>query len=73
MFYKKPRSRRGRTHRLAKRLQKANCEQCGKGIRVPFRPEGKKTVLCKDCMEKMKREWRIKRGLERPDEASDSE
>jgi CxxC-x17-CxxC domain-containing protein len=71
MFYKKPRSRRGRTHRLIKRMQKANCEQCGKGIRVPFRPEGKKPVLCGECLEKIKRAMRIKRGLERQDEASE--
>jgi len=67
MFYKKARSRRGRTHRLLKRLHKANCEQCGKGIRVPFRPEGEKPVYCRECLEKMKREKRIKRGLETHD------
>ncbi|MCX6814278.1 MAG: hypothetical protein NTY20_01320 [Candidatus Aenigmarchaeota archaeon] len=67
MFYKKPRSRRGRTHRLIKRMQKANCAMCGKGIRVPFKPEGLKPVYCNECLEKMKREKRIKRGLEAPD------
>ena len=70
MFYKKPRSRRGRTHRLVKRMQKANCSQCGKGVRVPFLPEGKRPVYCRECLEKMKMERRIKRGLELPDEAS---
>ena len=70
MFDKKPRSRRGRTHRLSRRLQKANCSQCGKGIRVPFTPEGEKPVYCKECKEKMRRAWRIKRGLEKPDETS---
>jgi CxxC-x17-CxxC domain-containing protein len=70
MFYKRPRSRRGRKHRLVRRLQKANCSQCGKGVRVPFRPEGEKPVCCKECLEKMKRGKSIKRGLERPEEAS---
>jgi len=70
MFDKKPRSRRGRTHRLLKRMQKANCSGCGKGIRVPFRPEGEKPVYCRDCLEKMKRAWRIKKGLEKPEEHS---
>jgi CxxC-x17-CxxC domain-containing protein len=63
MFYKKARSRRGRTHRLAKRLQKANCSLCGKGVRVPFRPEGKKPVYCDECKEKMALEYRKKRGM----------
>jgi CxxC-x17-CxxC domain-containing protein len=67
MFYKKPRSRRGRTHRLIKRFRKANCGQCGKGIRVPFSPEGEKPVYCKECLEKMRKAWRIKKGLESPD------
>jgi CxxC-x17-CxxC domain-containing protein len=70
MFYKKARSRRGRTHRLLKRLRKANCEQCGKGIRVPFVPEGKKPVYCEGCKEKMRKAWRIKKGLETADENS---
>lgn len=64
MFYKRPRSRRGRTHRLVKRFQKANCCQCGKGIRLPFRPEGERPVYCKECLEKMRKDRRIKRGLE---------
>jgi CxxC-x17-CxxC domain-containing protein len=68
MFYKKARSRRGRTHRLIKRFQKANCSKCGKGIRVPFRPEGEKPVYCEGCLEKMRKARRIKRGLEQPDE-----
>ena len=67
MFYKKARSRRGRTHRLVKRLQKTNCGQCGKGIRVPFSPEGEKPVYCRECLEKMRKARRIKRGLESPD------
>jgi CxxC-x17-CxxC domain-containing protein len=68
MLKKRARSRRGRTHRLMKRLQKANCWQCGAGTRVPFKPEGKKPVYCERCREKMKRERKIKRGLERPEE-----
>ena len=64
---KRVRSRRGRRHRLVRRLQKANCETCGEGTRVPFRPEGKKPVYCEKCLEKMKREKRIKRGLETPE------
>jgi CxxC-x17-CxxC domain-containing protein len=68
MFYKRPRSRRGRTHRLIKRLQKANCSACGKSIRVPFRPEGLKPVYCRECLEKMRKARRVKRGLERPEE-----
>jgi len=64
MFYKRPRSRRGRTHMLVKRLHKANCSACGKGIRVPFRPSGLKPVYCMECLEKMKKARRIKRGLE---------
>jgi CxxC-x17-CxxC domain-containing protein len=70
MFYKKARSRRGRTHRLIKRMQKAKCDLCGKGIRVPFRPEGEKPVYCAECLERMRREKRIKRGLEKPEEPS---
>lgn len=65
---KRIRSRRGRRHRLIKRLQKANCSQCGEGIRVPFRPEGEKPVYCEKCLEKIRREKRIKRGLEQPEE-----
>ncbi len=67
MFDKKPRSRRGRTHRLIKRMQKVNCSECGKGIRVPFSPEGENPVYCRECLEKMRKARRIKRGLESPD------
>jgi CxxC-x17-CxxC domain-containing protein len=63
MINKRARSRRGRTHRLARRLQKANCALCGKGIRVPFRPEGEKPIYCKECKEKMRLEWMKKRGM----------
>ncbi len=45
-------------------MQKANCEMCGEGIRVPFVPEGKKPLYCVKCLEKMKKEWRRKKGLE---------
>jgi hypothetical protein len=36
---------------------------------VPFRPEGEKPLFCEKCMEKKRRELRIKRGLERPETA----
>ena len=63
MINKRARSRRGRTHHLFRRLQKANCWECGAGTRVPFRPEGEKPVYCKECMEKMKLERMRKRGM----------
>jgi len=64
MFYKRVRSRRGRTHRQVKRLHKTNCSLCGAGTRVPFRPEGEKPVYCQKCLENIRREKRIRRGLE---------
>lgn len=71
MINKRARSRRGRTHHLFRRLQKANCWECGAGTRIPFRPGGEKPVYCEKCLEKMKKERRIKRGLEQPDEKSE--
>ncbi|MEM5812516.1 MAG: CxxC-x17-CxxC domain-containing protein [Candidatus Aenigmatarchaeota archaeon] len=71
MFYKRPRSRRGRTHRLIKRLKKAKCDVCGAGTRVPFTPEGVKPVYCERCLERIRKEKRIKRGLERPDDSQE--
>jgi CxxC-x17-CxxC domain-containing protein len=64
MINKRARSRRGRTHHLFRRMQKANCELCGEGIRVPFIPVGKKPLYCEKCLEKMKKEWQQKKGLE---------
>ena len=63
MINKRARSRRGRTHHLHKRMQKANCAMCKKGIRVPFTPEGEKPIYCKECKEKMALEYKKKRGM----------
>jgi CxxC-x17-CxxC domain-containing protein len=63
MINKRARSRRGRTHHLFRRMQKANCAKCGVGIRVPFIPEGKKPLYCEKCKEKMRLEYKKKRGM----------
>ena len=31
------------------RLHQATCSQCGKACEVPFKPNGKKPVYCRDC------------------------
>lgn len=33
-------------------LYKTNCTTCGKACEVPFRPDGTKPVLCRDCFAK---------------------
>ena len=30
-------------------MHKATCADCGKECEVPFKPNGKKPVLCKEC------------------------
>ena len=51
-FDKKP-SFRGNNDRGSDReLFKTNCTTCGKPCEVPFRPDGSKPVLCRDCFAK---------------------
>ena len=40
--YKKPRDG-------APQMHKANCAECKRNCEVPFKPNGKKPVYCKDC------------------------
>lgn len=47
-FESAPRSSEGRGQREVQ-LFKTNCTTCGRECEVPFRPDGKKPVLCRDC------------------------
>ena len=44
----KPFARHGDASRPAE-MHSAKCAHCGKICEVPFRPNGKKPVFCKDC------------------------
>ena len=35
-------------------MHKATCAECGKEAEVPFKPDGRKPVLCKECFMKNK-------------------
>ncbi len=37
----------------------AVCAECGKMIKVPFKPDGTRPVFCKDCLEKKRLERRV--------------
>ena len=36
-------------------LYEARCAECGKAVKVPFKPDGKRPVFCKSCLKKVKR------------------
>lgn len=39
----------GETHLGPKAMYPATCNKCGRDCQVPFRPNGRKPVLCSDC------------------------
>lgn len=39
-------------HGAPAQLYQATCSQCGDSCEVPFRPNGKKPVLCRDCFKR---------------------
>lgn len=51
-----------------KEMHQATCANCGKGCEVPFRPNGKKPVFCKECFTSGKTEG-SSQGFSRPDSA----
>ncbi len=51
-FPRKPFPHRGGFGGAPKHLFKAECSSCGKACEVPFRPNGKKPVYCKECFAK---------------------
>lgn len=36
-------------------LYEARCAECGKAVKVPFKPDGKRPVFCKSCLKKVKK------------------
>lgn len=46
---KKPAGRKFASAREEKTLYKAKCSECGNPCQVPFKPNGKKPVLCSHC------------------------
>lgn len=51
-----------------KEMHQATCAQCGKSCEVPFRPNGKKPVFCKECFTAGKTEGSAQ-SFSRPDSA----
>ena len=49
-------------------LHKATCSNCKKSCEVPFKPDGTKPVLCRDCFSNSKDDHQVRRP-ERRDEA----
>jgi len=43
---------RGRQDRRPREMHKTTCSSCGKEAEVPFKPDGRKPVLCKECFMK---------------------
>ena len=57
--YRESRPRRSfggnrRFDRRPREMHKAVCAECGKECEVPFKPNGEKPVLCKECFIKKK-------------------
>lgn len=48
-FGGKPAARHGAQGDRPMTLHKATCSACGKACEVPFRPDGSKPVLCREC------------------------
>ena len=34
---------------MEREMHKAKCTKCGKDCEVPFKPDGERPVLCKEC------------------------
>ena len=47
----RPGARSGSSYRGDMEKFDAICSNCGKSCQVPFRPDGKKPVYCKDCFD----------------------
>lgn len=44
----------GRRSFAPREMHKATCANCGQECTVPFKPDGKRPVYCRDCYGKMK-------------------
>lgn len=45
---------RRRDNERPREMHKATCSKCGKEAEVPFKPDGRKPILCKECFIKQK-------------------
>ena len=43
-------------------MHDATCAECGKETEVPFEPDGKRPVYCRDCFQKHKKPRRDRYG-----------
>jgi CxxC-x17-CxxC domain-containing protein len=44
--------RRGGYDRPPREMHKITCSDCGQESEVPFKPDGKRPVYCRDCFQK---------------------
>jgi CxxC-x17-CxxC domain-containing protein len=43
---------RGERNMASREMNKATCADCGKECEVPFKPDGKRPVYCRECYSK---------------------